>query len=126
MNQFDIIIWGASSFTGKLVTEYLFNKFGSSKIKWAIAGRNLKKLEKIRSEVADKNIPIFIADSFDEESLSKFVKKTKVVCSTVGPYSLYGTKLKIMESINNFICETNKTIDTINILVNTFMKSIYP
>ena len=93
MKQFDIIIWGASSFTGKLVTEYLFNKFGSSKIKWAIAGRDLGKLKKVRSQVADKNIPIFIADSFDKESLLKIVKKTKVICSTVGPYSLYGTKL---------------------------------
>ena len=56
MKQFDIIIWGASSFTGKLVTEYIFNKYGSSKIKWAIAGRNLDKLEKVRSQVADENI----------------------------------------------------------------------
>ena len=47
MRKFDIIIWGASSFTGKLVTEYLFNKFGSSKIKWAIAGRDLGKLKKV-------------------------------------------------------------------------------
>ena len=60
MKQFDIIIWGASSFTGKLVTEYIFNKYGSSTIKWAIAGRNLDKLEKVRSQVADENIPIFI------------------------------------------------------------------
>ena len=52
MKQFDIIIWGASSFTGKLVTEYIFNNYGSSKIKWAIAGRNLDKLEKVRSQVA--------------------------------------------------------------------------
>ena len=77
MKKFDIIIWGATSFTGKLVAEYIFKKYGSSKIKWAIAGRNLKKLEKIRYQVADENIPIFIADSFDEESLSKFVKKNK-------------------------------------------------
>ena len=78
MKQFDIIIWGASSFTGKLVTEYIFNKYGSSKIKWAIAGRNLDKLEKVRSQVADENIPIFIADSFDEDSLLQLVKKQKL------------------------------------------------
>ena len=93
MNRFDIIIWGASSFTGKLVTEYFFKKFGSNKIKWAIAGRNKEKLEIIRSEVADKKIPILIADSFDEQSLSLIVKETKVICSTVGPYSLYGSLL---------------------------------
>ena len=93
MKQFDIIIWGATSFTGKLVVEYLFKKFASTKIKWAIAGRNKEKLENIRSKVADKNIPIFIADSFDEKSLSVIVKKSKVICSTVGPYSLYGSLL---------------------------------
>ena len=93
MKQFDIIIWGATSFTGKLVVEYLFKKFASSNIKWAIAGRNKEKLENVRSKVADKNIPIFIADSFDEKSLSVIVKKSKVICSTVGPYSLYGSLL---------------------------------
>ena len=93
MKQFDIIIWGATSFTGKLVVEYLFEKFASTKIKWAIAGRNKEKLENVRSKVADKNIPIFIADSFDEKSLSVIVKKSKVICSTVGPYSLYGSLL---------------------------------
>ena len=77
MRKYDLVVWGATSFTGKLVTEYLFNKHRSSKIKWAIAGRNLDKLEKVRSQVADENIPIFIADSFDEESLLKFVKKNK-------------------------------------------------
>ena len=121
MKQFDIIIWGASSFTGKLVTEYIFNKYGSSKIKWAIAGRNLDKLEKVKSQVADEDIPIFIADSFDEDSLSKFVKKTKVVCSIVGPYSLYGTKLvKVcLENKTNY-CDITGEAHWIRILIDNF------
>ena len=73
MNRFDIVIWGASSFTGKLVTEYFFKNFGSNKIKWAIAGRNKSKLENIRLELADEKIPILVADSFDERSLSLIV-----------------------------------------------------
>ena len=121
MKQFDIIIWGASSFTGQLVTEYLFNKYGSSKIKWAIAGRNLDKLERIRSEVADKNIPIFIADSFDEDSLSKFVKKANVVCSTVGPYSLYGTKLvKLCVENNTNYCDITGEAHWIRTIIDSF------
>ncbi|MAQ21682.1 MAG: saccharopine dehydrogenase [Flammeovirgaceae bacterium] len=121
MKKFDIIIWGATSFTGKLVTEYIFKKYGSSKIKWAIAGRNLKKLEKIRYQVADENIPIFIADSFDEESLSKFVKKTKVVCSTVGPYSLYGTKLvKLCVDNNTNYCDITGEAHWIRSLIDRF------
>ena len=121
MKQFDIIIWGASSFTGKLVTEYIFNKYGSSNIKWAIAGRNLDKLEKVRSQVADDDIPIFIADSFDEDSLSKFVKKTKVVCSTVGPYSLYGTKLvKVCLENNTNYCDITGEAHWIRTLIDNF------
>jgi short subunit dehydrogenase-like uncharacterized protein len=118
---FDIIIWGATSFTGKLVVEYIFKKYGSSKIKWAIAGRNLKKLEKIRYQVADENIPIFIADSFDKESLSKFVKKTKVVCSTVGPFSLYGTKLvKLCVENNTNYCDITGEAHWIRSLIDSF------
>ena len=121
MKKFDIIIWGATSFTGKLVAEYIFKKYGSSKIKWAIAGRNLKKLEKIRYQVADENIPIFIADSFDKESLSKFVKKTKVVCSTVGPYSLYGTKLvKLCVENNTNYCDITGEAHWIRSLIDRF------
>tara|TARA_B110000014_G_C20107822_1_gene582914 strand:- start:918 stop:2126 length:1209 start_codon:yes stop_codon:yes gene_type:complete len=121
LKKFDIIIWGATSFTGKLVAEYIFKKYGSSKIKWAIAGRNLKKLEKIRYQVADENIPIFIADSFDEESLSKFVKKTKVVCSTVGPYSLYGTKLvKLCVDNNTNYCDITGEAHWIRSLIDRF------
>ena len=121
MKKFDIIIWGATSFTGKLVSEYIFKKYGSSKIKWAIAGRNLKKLEKIRYQVAEENIPIFIADSFDEESLSKFVKKTKVVCSTVGPYSLYGTKLvKLCVDNNTNYCDITGEAHWIRSLIDRF------
>ena len=121
MRKYDLIIWGATSFTGKLVTEYLFNNYGSSKIKWAIAGRNLDKLKKIRSQVADEKIPMFIADSFDEESLSKFVKKTKVVCSTVGPYSLYGTKLvKLCVENNTNYCDITGEAHWIRNLIDQF------
>ena len=121
MRKYDLVIWGATSFTGKLVTEYLFNKYGSSKIKWAIAGRNLDKLKKVRSQVADEKIPIFIADSFDEESLSKFVKKTKVVCSTVGPYSLYGTKLvKLCVENNTNYCDITGEAHWIRTLIDDY------
>ena len=121
MRKYDLVVWGATSFTGKLVTEYLFNKHRSSKIKWAIAGRNLDKLEKVRSQVASENIPIFIADSFDEESLLKFVKKTRVVCSTVGPYSLYGTKLvKLCVENNTNYCDITGEAHWIRTLIDDY------
>ena len=123
MKQFDIIIWGATSFTGKLVVEYLFKKFASTKIKWAIAGRNKEKLENVRSKVADKNIPIFIADSFDEKSLSVIVKKSKVICSTVGPYSLYGSllvELCVKHSTN--YCDITGEAHWIRTIIDKFHK----
>lgn len=92
--EFDIIVWGASGFTGKLVAEYLFNNYGvGDTIKWAMAGRNQAKLEKVRAEVADETVPLVIADSQDENSLNAMTQRTKVICTTVGPYAKYGSKL---------------------------------
>ena len=97
MNQsreFDIIVWGASGFTGRLVALYLFDKYGANgDLKWAIGGRNLKKLEKVRDEIANKNVPLVIADSNDKVSLFNMVNRTKVICTTVGPYAKYGSNL---------------------------------
>ena len=97
MNQlrdYDIIVWGASGFTGKLVAEYLFKKYGSNKnLKWAIAGRNSLKLNSVRKDILDSTVPLILADSNDSQSLNEMVKKTKVICSTVGPYAKYGSKL---------------------------------
>ena len=97
MNQsreFDIIIWGASGFTGRLVAEYLFKKYGTTgDLKWAMAGRNAAKLETVRAEVADETVPLIIANSNDEVSIAEMVQRAKVICTTVGPYAKYGSKL---------------------------------
>ena len=91
--EFDIIIWGASGFTGRLVAEYLFKKYNSGSLKWAIGGRDESKLISIRENFLDNSVPIIIADSFDEKSLSDMTKRSSVICSTVGPYSKYGSLL---------------------------------
>lgn len=92
--KFDVIIWGASGFTGKLVAEYLYKNYSSSgDLKWAIAGRDFSKLELVREEIADSKIPIIIADSNDMISLNNMTKKTKVICTTVGPYAKFGSNL---------------------------------
>lgn len=92
--EFDVIVWGASGFTGRLVAAYLYKQYGvNGSLKWAMAGRNLQKLEEVRKAVADKTVPLVIADSDNEESLKELVLKTKVICTTVGPYVTYGSKL---------------------------------
>ena len=82
--EFDVIIWGASGFTGRLVAEYLFQNYNKDELNWAIAGRDFKKLNKVRDQYLDQNIPVIIADSFDEVSLLKMTERTKVICTTVG------------------------------------------
>ena len=92
--EFDVIIWGASGFTGRLVASYIFKKYGSNKdLKWAMAGRNLEKLKLVRSEVANENVSLLLADSNDQVSLNDLTKRTSVICTTVGPYAKYGSKL---------------------------------
>ena len=96
MNKtYDIVVWGASGFTGRLVCEYLFKNYTlkSRDLKWAIAGRNFVKLKEIRRKNANDTVPIIIANSNDMDSLNELTKSTKVVCTTVGPYAKYGSKL---------------------------------
>lgn len=94
--QYDVIVWGASGFTGRLVTEYLFEKYATEGgLRWAIAGRNREKLEKICGElgVAPGSLPVIVADSFDGDSMRQLARATKVVLTTVGPYAKYGSAL---------------------------------
>ena len=88
--KYDLIIFGASGFTGKLISDYIASHKDTSALKWAIAGRNKEKL----NQISDKySVDRIIADSFDLNSLDAMCKKTKLVITTVGPYSLYGENL---------------------------------
>jgi len=119
--EFDIIIWGATGFTGRLVAEYIYKNYSSEKLSWAIAGRDKKKLINVRDKIADENIPITIADSFDEMSLTKMTQKTKVICSTVGPYSKYGSLLvKSCIKTNTHYCDLAGEAQWIRKIVDTY------
>ena len=89
--EFDIIVYGATGYTGRLVAEYLKTKTG---LKWAMAGRSANKLAEVRDLVgAVADTPLIVADASDPASLDAMVKRTKVVLTTVGPYQLYGNEL---------------------------------
>ena len=94
--EFDVIVWGASGFTGRLVVAYLFQNYGvNDDLKWAMAGRNKHKLKQVRLEVADNSVPIIIADGNDEVSLKEMIIRTKVICTTVNKYlKILAVKLK--------------------------------
>jgi len=106
-NKYDIIIMGATGFTGQLVAEYITKEYGiyNSTFSWAIAGRDLKKLKKLKSKLLkyDTNsidISIFVADCFDLDSLNKITSISSLIISTVGPYLKYG-KLLIESCVKN-------------------------
>lgn len=95
--DFDIVLFGATGFTGKLVAEYLA-RAAPEGVRWAIAGRNAAKLEAVRKELASidgalADLAILVADGHDEASLDALVPKAQVVCTTVGPFGRHGRKL---------------------------------
>ncbi len=91
---YDLVVMGASGFTGKLVAEYLLNQYGVGKsLSWAIAGRSREKLEQVRDELGNPDLPILTADSHDRQALDTLTRQTRVVCSTVGPFALHGSEL---------------------------------
>lgn len=93
--EFDIIVYGASGFTGRLVAEYLTERYGiGGDIKWAMAGRSRDKLSDVREAIgAPATTPLVVADAADPASLKAMVDRTKAVLTTVGPYQLYGAEL---------------------------------
>ena len=93
--KFDIVVYGATGFTGQLVAEYLAARYKNDKdLKWAMAGRSLDKLKSVREAVgATADTPLIAADSSDAASLKAMVDQAKVVISTVGPYQFYGNEL---------------------------------
>lgn len=93
--EFDIIVYGATGYTGRLVAEYLSQEYADDKgLRWAMAGRSQSKLEAVRDEIgAPANTPLVVADTGDADSLRAMAERTRVVLTTVGPYQLYGSDL---------------------------------
>jgi short subunit dehydrogenase-like uncharacterized protein len=94
--EFDVVVFGASGFTGALVAAYLLRQYGiGGELKWAIAGRSETKLAEVKKELGDSAaaLPTLLADSFDRNALAAMARRTRVVLTTVGPYALYGSDL---------------------------------
>ncbi|MDP5070091.1 MAG: saccharopine dehydrogenase NADP-binding domain-containing protein, partial [Congregibacter sp.] len=96
--KFDIILFGATGFTGQLVAEYLLERYGSDgEIRWALAGRSMAKLESVRSALQGvkpaKPLSLLVADSNDPKALRALADSSEVICSTVGPYARHGSEL---------------------------------
>ncbi|WP_436900593.1 saccharopine dehydrogenase family protein [Halovenus halobia] len=96
--EYDIVVWGATGIAGELVAEYLTERYSPAKLALAIGGRNEQKLDDVATELQEASdewdeVPIVLGDATDKDSLDRIAEKTAVVCTTVGPYTKYGTKL---------------------------------
>jgi len=93
--EFDIVVFGATSFVGKILCNYLVNEYTEPNLTWAMAARSETKLKELQESLGDNaaGIPLILADSSDEQTLQSMCEKTDLVISTVGPYALYGELL---------------------------------
>ena len=93
--EFDVIVYGATGYTGRLVAEYLAQRYGiGGQVTWAMAGRSAAKLAEVRDLIgAPAETPLVVADADDPASLDAMVRRAKAIITTVGPYQLYGDKL---------------------------------
>jgi short subunit dehydrogenase-like uncharacterized protein len=93
--EFDVIVYGATGYTGRLVAEYLAQRYGiGGQVTWAMAGRSAAKLAEVRDLIgAPAETPLVMADADDPKSLDAMVRRAKAIITTVGPYQLYGDKL---------------------------------
>jgi len=92
--RFDIVIFGATGFTGTLICAYMASLCSSGlAVRWAMAGRSLEKLEAVRDRIGTGNTPLLVADASDPAAIAALVGATCIVISAAGPYHLYGTPL---------------------------------
>jgi len=93
--DYDVVLYGASGFTGKQTVEYFARHLKPDELRWAIAGRNRQKLEAVKAEIGNsvKDIEVLVADSNDQSAVDAMVSRTRVMLTTVGPYALYGTSI---------------------------------
>ncbi|MEO5778642.1 trans-acting enoyl reductase family protein [Arthrobacter sp. PAMC25284] len=96
MNQpLDLIVFGATGFTGRLVAEYLQRTYGTGNtLRWALAGRDPVRLAAVRDAIgADPGLPLLSANAADPDTMTGLAARTRAVLSTVGPYQRHGEAL---------------------------------
>ena len=91
--EYDLLVFGATSFTGKLVVEYLNENY--SDLKWAIAARNQEKIDAVKAELSC-DVPAILLDSTKMEDIEKALSLTNLILTTVGPYQIYGNDILMM------------------------------
>lgn len=92
--HYDVVLYGASGFTGRQTVQYFARNAGPA-VRWAIAGRNRQALEAAHAQAGDSasSVDILVADAQDQQAVDAIVSQTRILLTTAGPFSLYGSKI---------------------------------
>ncbi|OTF00906.1 saccharopine dehydrogenase NADP-binding domain-containing protein, partial [Halorubrum sp. SD612] len=95
---YDVVVWGATGVAGRFAAEYLTERYAPDELALAIGGRDREKLDALAADLAGRSdardeVPVVVGDATDPESLRALARGTRVVCTTVGPYTRLGTPL---------------------------------
>lgn len=122
--QYDLVVFGATSFVGQILCRYLTDMFGTKgELKWAAAGRSQSKLESLKMALGRKatELPLLVADAADEPALRNLCGQTRVVISTVGPYALFGEPLvKVCAETGTDYCDLTGEVQWIRRMIERY------
>lgn len=120
-SKYDIVVFGASSFVGEILCNYLAGCKEVPALRWAIAGRSASKLEAVKAKLGINDLEVIIADASDEAALRNLCNQTRVVTTTVGPYALYGeTLVKICAETGTDYCDLTGEVQWIRQMVDRY------
>ena len=126
-SQFDVVVFGATSFVGQILVKYLgdtFNDTGKESLNWAVAGRSQTKLDQVKERAGQTHIPSIIADAGDEEAIKAMCVQAKVIISTVGPYALFGeTLVKVCAETGTDYCDLTGEVQWIDRMLQKYEDS---
>jgi short subunit dehydrogenase-like uncharacterized protein len=96
--SYDVVVWGATGVAGRFVAAYLTERYAPTDLAVALGGRNESRLDALAADLVDRraewdDLPVVLGDATDPASLRDIARDTRVVCTTVGPYTRYGTPL---------------------------------
>lgn len=123
-SQFDVVVFGATSFVGQILVQYLtdnFNQPNKETLNWAIAGRSQAKLDDIKAQVKQPELTTIIADANDEVAIKSMCDQANVIISTVGPYALYGeTLVKVCAESGTDYCDLTGEVQWIDRMLKKY------
>lgn len=88
---YDVVLLGATGFTGGLAAQYLGRQYTDGEVKWAIAGRRKQALEDLKSSLGCPGVDVLLCDTKDAAAVAALVRDTRCVITTAGPFDKYGT-----------------------------------